>query len=218
MASLKQLAVLLMCFVDVADTTTDWSLVQDKQGVRIYSQQNPNQDLKRFKGQTRIDYPADTILAALQDTQACPEWVHRCVSNRLVDMLDIRTRVYHTTINAPLWFKDRDFYQQAHVVYEPAKQQFTITFESRPDYTPESDHAVRIHDIEMKWTLKTLGNNQTLVTYEIYIDPKLPFKSINHAMIKKSVFKTMQGLKSIVNNPKYGETRYSDAELEMLTN
>lgn len=184
----------------------------------MYSRQEPGQELKRFKAESRIDYPADTILAALQDTQVCPKWVHRCVSNQMVEMIDVKTRIYHTTIKAPLWFKDRDFYQQSHVVYLPTEQQFTISFESRPDYAPKSKQAVRISDVDMLWTLKTVDQKQTRVTYEVYIDPKLPFKSINHAVIKKSVFKTLQGLAAIVRNPKYGETKYSEAELQILAN
>ena len=188
-----------------------------KRVFRFFSREEPGLDLKRFKAQTRIDDPAATILAALQDTKVCNDWVHNCVSNKMVEMIDVKTRIYHTTINAPLWFKHRDFYQQAHVVYEPKERVFTISFQSRPDYAPQSDQAVRIHDIEMTWTLEAVTKNETEVTYEVYIDPRLPFKSINHAMIKRSVFKTLQSLADIVQKPVYGETTYSEAELDMLT-
>ncbi len=213
----KHVSLLLICLIGVADAITDWSLIEKKSGVQVFSHEEPGLELKRFKAKTRIEYPADTILAALQDTKACPEWVHNCVSNKMVEMIDVKTRIYHTTINAPLWFKHRDFYQQAHVVYEPKERVFTISFQSRPDYAPQSDQAVRIHDVEMTWTLKAVTKNKTEVTYEVYIDPKLPFKSINHAMIKRSMFKTLQGLADIVDNPKYSETTYTEAELEMLT-
>lgn len=211
-----QVLVLLVCLFSTAEATTAWSLLQDKDGIQVFSRQEAERDLKRFKAKTRIDYPADTILAAMQDTKACPQWVHNCVSNRLVDMIDVKTRIYHTTIDAPLWFKHRDFYQQAHVVYEPNKQIFTLSFESRPDYAPQSDQAVRISEVNMTWTLQVIGKEKTKVTYEVYIDPQLPFKSINHAMIKKSIVKTLQGLAEIVQNPEYGETTYSEAELQML--
>ncbi|MFV0543547.1 MAG: START domain-containing protein [Marinicella pacifica] len=213
----KHVSLLLICFIAVADAITVWSLIEDKAGVQVFSREESGQDLKRFKAQTRIDDPADTILAALQDTKACPEWVHNCVSNKMVEMIDVKTRIYHTTVNAPLWFKHRDFYQQAHVVYEPKERVFTISFQSRPDYAPESNQAVRIHDVEMTWTLKAVGQRETEVTYEVYIDPRLPFKSINHAMIKRSMYKTLQGLAEIVQSPKYKGTTYTEAELEMLS-
>ena len=209
--------LLIISFIGLSQAATGWRLVKDKDDIRVYSQQKPDYSLKHFKAETHINYRPDTVLAALQDTQACTQWVHNCISNQMVEMIDVRTRIYHTTIKAPLWLKDRDFYQQSHVVYSPGEQLFTISFQSRPDYAPVNDKTVRIHDIEMKWTLKALDIDKTEVTYEVYIDPKLPFKSINHAMIKKSVFKTLQGLAEIVQKPKYGETTYSEAELELLT-
>lgn len=214
---MRLVSLLLLSLFGISQAATDWTLIKDKDDIRVYSQQKPDYSLKHFKAETHINYRADTVLAALQDTQACTQWVHNCVSNEMVEMIDVRNRLYHTIIKAPLWLKDRDFYQQSHVVYSPSDQLFTISFQSRPDYAPENDQSVRIHDVEMRWKLKTVGKNQTLVTYEVYIDPKLPFKSINHAMIKKSVFKSLQGLTLIVKDPKYGETRYSKAELEMLT-
>lgn len=213
---MRLISLLLISFVGMSQAATDWTLIRDKDDIRVYSQQKPDYPLKHFKAETHLNYRPDIVLAALQDTKACTQWVHNCISNQMVEMIDVKNRIYHTIIKVPLWFKDRGFYQHSHVVYSPGEQVFTISFQSRPGYAPENDKTVRIHAIEMKWVLKALDKNKTEVTYEVYIDPKLPFKSINHAMIKKSIFKTLLGLKSLVKDPKYGETSYSDDELEML--
>jgi|GEM_PF-3372955 len=213
----KLLILLLLGFSLVANASQDWELIKDKESVQVYSTQQPGYELEHFKGQTQLPQKADTILAALQDTKACPEWVYNCISNAMVDMVDVRTRIYHTTIDAPLWFKDRDFYLQSHIVYEPTIQSFIIRFESKPDYQPENNNRRRITDVEMMWILEEISDKKTSVTYQVYIDPKLPFKSINHAMIKKSVFETLQGLSKIVQKSKYAKIKYSKADREMLT-
>jgi len=56
-----------------------------------------------------------------------------------------------------------------------------------------------------------------LVTYQVYINPKLPIKSFNHMIIKMSIYQTMLGLEKIVEKPIYADTKYSKSELEMLT-
>lgn len=215
---MKKICLLcLVCFVVVLHAETAWKLVKNKDGIQIYSQQKPSYKLKHYKAQTRINKDTDTLLAALQDTEACSEWVYKCISNNMVAMTDVRKRIYHTTIHSPLWFKDRDFYLQSHVVYDPAEQLFTIILKSKPEYAKATKDQVRITQVEMIWRLKYLADDITSVTYEVYIDPKLPIKTINHAMIRKSVWQTMRGLIKLVEKPIYATTKYSKSELEMLT-
>ncbi len=209
--------LLLLCCAVVAIAAPGWELVKDKNEIYIYSMQKPNHKLKHYKAETRIQKDADTILAALQDTEACDEWVYNCISNHMVDMTDVSNRIYHTIIHSPLWFKDRDFYLQSHVVYEPKEKLFTISLVSKPQHTKETKDTVRITQIEMIWSLKYVSDTMTSVTYQVYIEPKLPIKTINHAMIQKSVFQTMLGLTKIVDKPIYATTKYSKSELEMLT-
>jgi len=210
-----------LCFVLLISYTNfvsaeDWKLVKNKKDISIYSLQKQHYKLKHFKALVTINKDADTILAALQDTENCKQWVYNCFSNKMVDMIDFRQRVYHTIIESPLWFKDRDFYLESDVIYNPLNKQFTVSFKSIPNYKKASKKIHRVKNIEMTWNLESISDNKTLVNYQVYIDPNLPIKPINHSMIKKTIFKTMQGLKEIVNNPVYAETKYSKSELELL--
>jgi len=207
--------VLLMSYTNFV-SAEDWKLVKNKKDISVYSLQKKHYKLKHFKALVTINKDADTILAALQDTENCKQWVYNCLSNKMVDMIDFRQRVYHTIIESPLWFKDRDFYLESDVIYNPTNEQFTVIFKSIPGYKKTSKKIHRVKNIEMTWKLESISDNKTLVNYQVYIDPNLPIKIINHSMIKKSIFKTMQGLKTIVNNPVYAETKYSKSELEML--
>lgn len=209
--------LLLLCSVVLLHAASDWKLVKDKSDVQIYSQQKPGYKLKQFKAETQIKTDADTILAVLQDTQACAEWVYNCISNDMVAMSNVSKRIYHTTIHSPLWFKDRDFYLQSQVVYDPVDKMFTITLDSKPAYAKAVKGKVRVIQVAMVWRLQYIAADETAVSYQVYIDPKLPIKAINHAMIQKSVFQTMLGLTKQVKNPIYATTKYSESELEMLT-
>jgi hypothetical protein len=195
----------------------EWKLVKEKNDIVIYSVQKPGYKLKHFKAQITLHKDTDTILTALQDTKACPLWVYNCLSNDMVDMIDFRKRVYHTQIYSPLWFKDRDFYIQSNVVYNPTEKLFKVSFVSQPEYRQEIKDTIRIKQVEMNWSLKSISDNETLVTYQVYINPKLPIKSFNHMIIKMSIYQTMLGLEKIVEKPIYADTKYSKSELEMLT-
>lgn len=206
----------VVCCLVVVNSVAAWELEKEEDEIYLYSLQKPHYKLKHHKAETHINKDADTILAALQDTSACAEWVYKCVSNDMVDMSDVKRRIYHTIIHSPLWFKDRDFYLQSQVVYDPAEQLFTITLVSKPEHSQVNNDQVRITDVEMTWTLQYIADDVTAVSYQVYIDPKLPIKAVNHAMIKKSIFQTMVGLTELVEKPIYASTKYSASELEML--
>lgn len=215
---MKKILILLFFFlVTITNAETDWKLVKDKDNVLIYSHQKPNYKLKHFKAQISIKKDMDTILNALQDTEVCPEWVFNCISNKMVDMQDFRKRIYHTIVHTPLWFKNRDFYIQSSVVYDPEEKEFTISFISKPKHAKETKGRVRIKEVEMFWRLKYLADEVTLVTYQLYIDPRLPIKAINNKMIRKSIFQTLLGLTKVVDKTIYAETKYSKSDRAMLT-
>ena len=214
---IKLLLILLIPFSLAFSSELEWRLVKDKSPLYIYEVKKQEYRLKHFKAQSIIKKNLGTVLAALQDTQACPRWVYNCVSNEMLNMEDIRKRIYHTIIHSPLWFKDRDFFLQSYVKYNPVEKLLVISFESIPNYAKVSKERVRIEQIEMQWSLKKLSNEMTLVTYHVYIDPRLPIKSLNNKMIVKSIFQTMVGLTNIVENSKYSKNKYSESELELLT-
>ena len=215
---MKKIAFLLLIgSAIIGHADSDWQLEKNKDEIVIYSAPKAGQKLKQYKAEFQINKDADTILAALQDTAACSEWVYNCVTNDMVGMSDVSTRLYHTVIHSPLWFKDRDFYLQSQVVYDSTEKLFTISFVAKPEHAETSKDQVRISDVEMTWQLKYLAKDQTLVIYQVYIDPKLPIKAINHAMIEKSIFQTMLGLRMLVEKPIYATKKYSKAELDMLT-
>ncbi len=198
---IRILSFLLLWTTLGANAESPWQLIKEKGGTQIYATQKLNYKLKHHKAITRINKNLDTVLAALQDTDACADWVYQCISNRMVSMMDVSQRVYHTTIDTPLWFKNRDFYLESDVVYDSANKQFIISLTSRPDYAAIDKDAVRVAEVAMVWELKSIEEDLTEVIYEVYIDPKLPIKSINHQMIRRSTFRTIQGLKKLVKKP-----------------
>ena len=100
--------------------------------------------------------------------------------------------------------------------YDPQEKLFVISLLSKPEYGKETKDNVRIQQVEMTWSLKYLAEEKTLVTYQIYIDPKLPIKAINHKMIQDSIFETLVGLRNIVKKPIYTNKKHTKAELKLL--
>lgn len=214
---MMRLIILLLCFSTWAvHAENDWKLVKEKNNINIYSQQKPTHKLKHYKTITTINKNVETILAALQDTDACSEWVDQCISNKMVSMTDFSKRIYHTILDSPLWFKDREFYLQSQVDYRPQEKLFTIKLTSVPDYAAADKKKVRLKNVQMVWFLKSIGKESTEVTYQVYLDPQLPIKAINHQVIKRSIFQNMQGLKKLVKKSIYAKEKFSQSELDML--
>lgn len=199
-----------------AQASIGWKLIKNKHNIEIFTLQKPGYKLKHYQAKTTVDRDMGTILAVLQDTELCQQWVYQCVSNKMIEMIDIRKRIYHTIINAPLWFKDREFFVKSSVKYDKQKKALEISFDSQPHYQNETTNKILINQINMIWRLTFLDKDKTAITYQIYIDPELPIKTINNMIIKKSIFHTLSRLKEIINNSEYSKYQYTITDFEML--
>jgi len=182
---------------------SQWQLKKNKDNIKVYQKQLDGFKLKHHKAITVIDVKPQVVLAVLQDSDACPQWVHDCKVNQMVEMIDLTHRIFYTNIAAPLFLKDRDMYLKSDIDFSFDENKYVIKLNSLPTYGETHKNRVRVIDVQMVWTIKTLSQDQTEVTYQVYIDPKTPIKTFVNRAILDSVLKTMQGLRDITKLKKY---------------
>lgn len=67
----KFMMLLLLNFTVAVQAESVWQLVKKDAGIAVYTSQKPNFPLKHFKAETSVNKDVSTILAALQDAEAC---------------------------------------------------------------------------------------------------------------------------------------------------
>ncbi|MDP2226240.1 MAG: hypothetical protein Q8J78_02020, partial [Moraxellaceae bacterium] len=57
-----------------AAAAAPWELASDSNGIRVYTQAVPGQDLKNFRGVVRVNASMRHVVAALVDVEQMPQW------------------------------------------------------------------------------------------------------------------------------------------------
>ena len=209
------LKIVLLCLFSSAifADNPDWKLVKNQDGVQVFHMKKEGFKLKHHKATTTINTNVSSLLAVFRDTQACPSWVYNCISNQLIGKINDSELIFYTIIDSPLFFKNRDMYLRSHFTYHTNNQNIVILLKPHTAGVSPNKENVRITEISMIWTLVPITENETRITYEIYLDPVMPLKKIVNKFILDSVFHTLKNLSLIVKQPRYQNLTQTSMEL-----
>lgn len=214
MKILTSLCCLFLLLVAPAYADGKWVTKMEKAGIQV-QQQNGG---KAFtKGSMVLDAEPDALLAVLADAPACPRWVYSCKKGELVETINPAERITYTVLDSPFMLEDRDIYMHSRSRYQRKTKTVTVTLTGREKYAPEQKGRVRVLDLQGSWIFQQLNSGKIQVTYQIYSNPqvKLGVSVVNDHMIK-SVWGTLQGLRKLVEQPKYRDKKFTEAEIREI--
>src|SRR5210317_1530153 len=99
---------LTLLWSSVSSSQDDWKLKQDKDGIQIYSRENPLSDFDEFLATTQLNQSIHAFIAVLKDIPAIPDWMHSVKSSRLIELRGDTVQIYYTEAKAPFPLKNRD--------------------------------------------------------------------------------------------------------------
>ena len=149
-----------------------WELITDKDGIKVMQMEVEGRSLPVFKGQGNVNENLYEILGVLRDINKGKEWMHSCIESKLLKALGDRKFIVYNKTNAPWPVSDRDVVVESEATFDKASQTVTIVMKSI-EYkdVPEVSGVVRMPRLRGKFTLKSVSDSQTFVTYEIDADP-----------------------------------------------
>lgn len=187
----------------------DWELIKDDDGIKVYTRTIPDSKIKEFKGVTNIRATLDGILGVLNDTDACPKWVHNCKDPLKVRDVSFNEGYIYQVINFPFPVNDRDLVLHSKMKHDPVTKVVTIQLTSIPDYISETKN-VRIKKSNGNYFIKPIDDGSFEVTWQHHSEPGggIP-KWLVNKLIVDMPFNTLRNLRSIVQ-----EERYKKAKLK----
>lgn len=185
----------------------EWELAKDKDGIKVFLKTVPGSKIKEFKGMTNIKSSLDSILAVLNDTEACPKWIHNCKDAFKLSEISFNEGYVYQVINFPFPVKDRDLILHSVMTQDVDTNQVTIKLTAVPDYIPETRN-VRIKKSDGLYLLKPLPDRSIEVTWQHHTEPEggIP-KWIVNSLLVDTPFKTLNNLREIVKEEKYQRAR-----------
>lgn len=181
-----------------------WEIVQDKDGITVYTRVVQGCSFKEYKAVTQVDAALASLVALVADIAACPDWIYTCKSGRLLDRIS-PTETYTYTVNEAPWpVSDRDAVVRNVLTLDPQDRSVTITITGVPDYIPPAKGRVRVKMILGYWRFTPITDNRVRVVYQVLNDPggNLPSWLVNSVVVSQP-YHTLMNMKRLLKLPKY---------------
>jgi hypothetical protein len=196
-------ACLVPCAVaipQVRAAQANWQLIEDDEGIKVWSLDIPGQDLPGFRGVTTIDATIDEIMTFVLDTTQHPEWMYNCDESRVVKRFDDTHGILYNRINAPWPVKDRDVLLDIAYRYTPNREAVTFRFRETQEFEMKVPRrVVRIPKLTGFFRLWQESPTKTNVLYQVEVDIGGNVPDIAARRYARNLpYKTLENLREIV--------------------
>jgi len=187
-----------------------WELKKDKNGIQVYTRDVEGSKFKQVRSVMQTDFRLQSVVALIQDGEACPRWADLCKESRVVETIS-ETEFYVYNLNDIPWpVKDRDAI--THVKWERDNETGMVTMTATAtdsDLVPVTKKAVRLQNAVTQWMMQPKPDGTLEISSLGHIDPAGPTPAwITNLMLVDSPFKTMENLRREMANDAYTEVTF----------
>lgn len=190
----------------------DWQLAREGEGIRVFTREVAGSDYRAFRGEAVVDAELNSLMALLDDTAACPQWMYNCKHPKLLAKPSLLERYQYMVNDFPWPASDRDMIVKTTIAQDAATRITTVSLQgvapqALPDAAraqlPDSKH-VHVRQLQGFFELTPLDGERTRVVYQLHLEPvgSLPAAVIN-AMIVDTPFETLRGMRELAGSDKY---------------
>jgi len=165
------LLFLLITQLSPASAQTDWKLVTNKEGIKVYTSIVPDSKIKAIKVECDLDATPSQLAALIMDVKTATDWVYHTKSAVVVKQVSPSELYYYSEINLPWPAANRDFVAHLTVSQNPDTKVVTIQGPAVPGLVPAKAGVVRIDHSDGKWVITPTGPDEVKVVYTIHVDP-----------------------------------------------
>lgn len=199
------LLALLLCALAPAARADDWTLARrdDARDIRVYVRPTPGSTYKRFYATTRVQARLSTVVAALSDVPALPEWVSRMTSARLLRREANRDIWFHSVYRLPYPFVEREAVMHSTLRQDPGGV-VEIQTRAEPGLIPPNPKRVRLLGMHSLWRLTPEKNG--VVKIELWGEGN-PGGYVPHLLFNYNLpdepAQTLRNLRQMLTRDKY---------------
>jgi hypothetical protein len=189
---------------------TDWSLKVNRDGIKVYTRYTDGSQYKAIRTTCVFDASLSKLAAVLLDAGSSTEWVYATKSSTVLKQISTSELIYHSEVDVPWPFSNRDFIVQLTVSQDPKTKQVTVAAENKPAYIAENKNVVRVQYSHSQWKLDPMPNGKVKAEFTLQTDPggNIPAWLIN-MFATKGPFESFKNLRGHIKKPAYSQVRLS---------
>lgn len=148
-----------------------WTLKKDKDGIQVYTRDEPGNNNKAFKGETEVHAGMEAVSAVIENVELFDDWDEDIIEIRLLEHQPGKLIRYYVVYDVPWPFQDRDLCVEAVFSSDNTNGIRQLKSKSIPNAVPEDEDIVRIENYWQCWTLSENKDSIVHITVEGFADP-----------------------------------------------
>jgi hypothetical protein len=190
---------------------SDWDLERDRDGIQVSTRSVAGSPYKEVRSVSLIEGVSLTSLVALiEDAQACPQWADKCAESYLVERLSETESLVYTHNDMPFPVTDRDVV--ARVTWSQDLESLQVTMRSTAvnGGVKEKRGRLRLKQANATWQFSPQPNGSIKILNQAHINPGSNIPGwVTNMLLVDTPFETMKSYIAEVVKPKYQAAQIS---------
>lgn len=183
----------------------EWSLVTDRDGIKVYRAHTDDSLIKTFRGEAEVALQDFRSIAAIMDDyDFVAEWLHMVSEIEGVSRVSPYDRTVWVTTRLPWPVSDRDVVLNVWQEQDPQTYTLRMPFRHQQEVLGEKDSFVRIPRMEGYLEFRPLSPGRIALTIEVILDPGgyLPAWLAN-LILRDIPYFSLKRFRAMANNERY---------------
>jgi len=178
-----------------AFSQTDWQLIKDKDGIKVYTANEGSSKYKSIKVEAVLAATLQKLVKILRDVKNNKEWVYSTRQSYPIKEDGPNEIFYYSESSLPWPVSNRDIPVRMRLNADPANNSLTVVASGEPNALPIQKGIVRIQFFKSSWNVKYDGKNKLSIVYYMKMDPSgnVPAQ-VTNMFITKGPYETFENL------------------------
>jgi hypothetical protein len=164
--------IIMLCLVSSYGQEADtWKFVREKDGITIYTREEPNTNVKSFRGEADLKTTMEKMKHVVGRTESFQWWDESVKDIKVLEYQEEKLIRYYLVYDVPWPLTDRDLCAEAIINNDSVTGIRTVRATALPGVVPEYDDKVRITYYWQQWTIVPKENGIVHVKLEGSVDP-----------------------------------------------
>ena len=211
-SSVKRIIVILslMASTTISGAGDQWKLIDDGDGISLYSREVSGQPQAQFKGVCIVRQPIEAVGSVLSDVGSYPKWFFKCIEAKKIPTENSSEFHFflYVAIDTPWPFLDRDVVYETDVTIDyAAGKVFIQSVALKRPLVQLKKQYVRITDSEHQWILERISADLTRITFINQTNAAGPLANyLSNSGMRDTTIHSLVNLKNILQHPDHNGT------------
>lgn len=183
----------------VSFSQTAWELTKEKNGIKVYTANEPSSKYKSIKVEAVFDGTLQKLVNILKDVKNNKDWVYSTRQSYVIKEINANEILYYSETALPWPVNNRDIPVRLRLNLNSANNTLKVTASGEPNAIPVQRGIVRIQSFRAAWDVKYAGKNKISITYYLRMDPSgnAP-ANVTNMFITKGPYETFDKLSKLL--------------------